>query len=167
MRVRTYVRYICTGTPEYVAPEMLLGEGVNFGCDWSAAPLLQPRLQLTPQADHRAGLCSTAEPHSDFCVTAMYTMYRYRARWTLGVFAYELMVGKAPFTDPWSNEMLIYESIILGRHAHRRHGQSARQSTPHSSHEAHGPCVYTVHVHTVHVYTVHVYTRSTYTLRFL
>eukprot|EP00964_Phaeocystis_antarctica_P002015 scaffold1060_cov40-Phaeocystis_antarctica.AAC.2 len=24
------------GTPEYVAPEMLRGDGVNFGCDWWA-----------------------------------------------------------------------------------------------------------------------------------
>ena len=24
------------GTPEYVAPEMLLGQGVNLACDWCA-----------------------------------------------------------------------------------------------------------------------------------
>ena len=27
------------GTPEYVAPEMLRGDGVNFGCDWWAVSL--------------------------------------------------------------------------------------------------------------------------------
>ena len=28
------------GTPEYVAPEMLLGQGVNLACDWWAIPTM-------------------------------------------------------------------------------------------------------------------------------
>ena len=36
---RTYTR---CGTPEYVAPEMLLGQGVNLACDWWANPNPNP-----------------------------------------------------------------------------------------------------------------------------
>ena len=53
------------GTPEYVAPEMLLGEGVDFGCDWWALTTCDLRLTY-----YLPLLC-----YCFYCVTTYYFCY--------------------------------------------------------------------------------------------
>ena len=48
MRARLQPYVSRCGTPEYVAPEMLLGQGVNLACDWWVVGVLKPEPEPEP-----------------------------------------------------------------------------------------------------------------------
>lgn len=82
--------YSAVGTPDYIAPEILTGQGYSFDCDW------------VRQSFHRA------EYNPDDGMTGRLTVRTYQ--WSLGTIMFECLVGWPPFCA--ENRQDVYRKIV-------------------------------------------------------